>query len=249
LGRIQNFKIRPIKEIPLFLFTFYFSKMPRYPKKAYTKKRPYTKANAYATKKDVTVMINKKHRIPNKYLTTSCDDTSIATAGAFFNLNIVPEGNGESERNSRKIHISRADVQARVYPIASATGCQLRMVLFMSKKGGGATPTVTSLFNKVVDPVNSFRQQDYAESFIILQDKVVSLNQATYDGTSVYGGGYRHVKLSHKFKYPMVVNFTDTAATGAVNTQSEGQLWFAVFSDPDGIGYMESEAQIAYYDD
>lgn len=221
--------------------------MPR-TKKSYTKKRTYSKGSPYATKKDVSTMIEKKHRIPNKYLTTSCDDVHIATAGAFFNLNVVPEGNGESERNSRKIYISSVNIRARVTPVATGASCTLRMIIFKDSKTGGATPTVNSLFNKTVDSVNSFRQQDYADSFIIYVDKVVVCDQKTYVSPN-YGGGDKFVKLSHKFKYPMVVNFNDTAATGVVSTQPEGSLWFAIFSIPDEIGYIESEAQIAYFDD
>ncbi len=221
--------------------------MPR-TKKPYVKKTSYRKGSPYATKKDVSQMIEKKHRIPNKFFTTSVDDTDIATAGSFWNLAIVPEGNGESERNSRKIHISKVEWRGRLTPINTAASCTIRICLVKSVKGGGGTPSITSLFNRTVDPVNSFRQQDYADSFIFYVDKVVTFNQTTYVSPN-YGGGDKFVKISHKFKYPMVVNYNDTAANGAVTTQPEGQLWLCMFAIPDEHGYCESEAQIQYFDD
>lgn len=140
--------------------------------------------------------------------------------------NEVPQGDGPSDRDGRRIAISRIDVRLRWFVNASATSpfldqALVRVIMFVDKQTNGAVCADSEPLQSFPAPDVTGIEQFYDLSqvpsrFTILADKTYRLQ----DPATVYTGvasaiGLRTgvMRLSHAFRTALQTNFIGTTAS------------------------------------
>lgn len=165
-----------------------------------------------------------------KFFDTSKVSTTVSATGTILNncLNIVPEGNGQSARNGRKILIKKISIRGSFELADDETTDRVRLVIYQDKQANGAAATIANIFSGT--DINSFNEIANKGRFRILKEITADLNPATYwDGTDPHVGGYK-VGYKANLRCNIPIEFDDSVTTGALTSVTSNNLGVAAFS-------------------
>lgn len=142
---------------------------------------------------------------------------------ATFNTLCVPQvGAGVNQRIGKQIMITKLKLRGHIQCPAQSNQTvadaptKVRIILVLDKQTNSAQMTGTQLMQTVTNTencVNSFQNIDNFGRFIVLKDKVITMESPTisYDGTNVEQSGLiRNFKIDINFKKPVKVRFNAT---------------------------------------
>lgn len=169
--------------------------------------------------------------------------TNLLAAGAIVpSLNIIPEGDGESARDGRKIRLTKLDIHGRVFYDASVStddGDVGRIIVYEDKQTNKAAAAVTDILETA--DVNAFRNLANVKRFNILSDQQIAMN------TPVAGADQRMWYNFHK-SLNIPVSYDNTAATGAITTQTSSNVGMLLISQFDNVLILQANARMRFVD-
>lgn len=238
----------------------------------YRKSTPYTSPLAYGalqalkrgnvprSMKRFNVRLGGYNRLEKKFLDTTLSTTAITSTGIILNsgtLNVIPQGDTQSERNGRKCTVTNIVAHFNIKLPFDAAGTDLddmhnkvRIILYQDMQCNKATATVAQILQAT--NVNSFRNLEYIDRFKLLHDKMYVSNPKAIS-LDVAGTGFAHpsqivsVKINKKVRIPLT--FDSTATTGAIGTITSnniGMLAIATNSDP--LSFLDGIVRIRFVD-
>ncbi len=178
---------------------------------------------------------------------------TIGTTMELANLNIIVQGNTESNRIGRKVILKRVDCKGILTLPTTATNTAtsevVRLLLVCDKQTNGAAFAGTDIWE--TDNYRSFNNLANSTRFRILQSKVITLNATAGSGrgttdTLDYAEWVVPWKMGVNLNLP--IEFDNSATTGAVTTQRSNSLWL-VSQSTTGLAIMSvSNARVRFMD-
>lgn len=165
----------------------------------------------------------------------------IPTAGEILaanaSLNVIAQGNTESQRIGRKLTIKsilwRMKFRILANTAASTTEDSVRIILYLDKQCNGAAAVVTDILETA--SFLSFNHLANSSRFVILMDKHIQLNQMAGGGdgtTEDYGAKGTRVQFFKKCN--IKIEYDDSATTGVLTSCRSNNL---------GVLFISSAAQ------
>jgi len=159
-----------------------------------------------------------------KYLDLVVVPTTITTAGVIVpSLNLIPQGVTKNQRIGTKCTLVNINIHGQFSlfgePAATVaqTGNRVRMVLYIDKQANGAAPIVADLIANAptaASTIDSFRNLDNVERFVILKDKTYTLNQTTPPSDGANSSiVHRELKINKKCSIPLDFSSTTGVLT------------------------------------
>jgi hypothetical protein len=157
-----------------------------------------------------------------KYLDSVFAAASIPTAGGFStSWNLIPQGTTKNTRIGNKCTVVNINAHGQLTLLtqaaASVVGDKVRWLVFVDKQANGAVPAAISDLLQTMPgattDVNSFRNMDNVDRFVILKDKTYVLNQATQSGSLGSNVTTRELKFNKKCQIPLEFSSTTGAIT------------------------------------
>ncbi len=155
---------------------------------------------------------------------------TIATTMESANLNIIAQGNTESQRIGRKVILRRVDVKGvLIIPLsadAADTSEVVRLLLVCDKQTNGAAFTATDIWD--TDSIRSFNNLANSSRFRVLQSKTFDMNCTAGSGrgsTDTLAFGENSISFKMGVNLNLPIEFDNSATTGAVTTQRSNSLW------------------------
>lgn len=167
--------------------------------------------------------------LENKFYDTGIENTALVatTSGAMMDptptvlcLNAVPQGDGESNRDGRKIVINSIRVKGSVSGTTRAAlgampaGLSYRLILVQDTQTNGAQCSSAQVLqdNTLGEDWQSFKNLEYEKRFKILRDitDVVNVTATIPDGTNTGSVGYGTKNFDIYLKCDIPVIFTGT---------------------------------------
>jgi len=190
-----------------------------------------------------------------KFLDTTLGSTAIADTGIVLNncLNIIPQGDTESQRNGRKVVVRSINIRGMVRndPATNegSTADRVRFLLYLDKQANGGAAAVTDLLETAT--INSFNNLANKSRFTVLMDKVVDLAApagANADATTpVFGLDIQSWAFYKKCYIP--IEFDNSATTGALTTVRSNNLGMMAISwNTSDSAVIEYTCRIRYTD-
>ncbi len=190
-----------------------------------------------------------------KFFDTDLDAVfgTIGIAMESANLNIIAQGNTESNRIGRKVVLTRVDCKGILTLPASAvdtaTSEVVRLLLVCDKQTNGAVFAGTDIWE--TDNWRSFNNLANSKRFRVLQSKIFTLNSTAGSGrgsTDTLSFGEHVVAWKMGVNLNLPIEFDNSAATGAVTTQRSSSLWL-VSQATTGMAIMSvSNARVRFSD-
>jgi len=186
-----------------------------------------------------------------KFLDTTLTTTAAAAGSLSGSLNIVAQGDTESQRNGRKITIKQISIRATLLMNNSTavtdTSEEVRFLLVQDKQANGAAATVLDVLETA--SVRAFNNLANKSRFNILVDKRFSLNQM---GATPTGAAYTFGELTQNFalykKCNIPIEYDNSATTGAITTIRSNNLFFILLGETGALATMSSTTRIRYTD-
>lgn len=171
-----------------------------------------------------------------KFLDTTVAQTTVAAAGTVLSssLNVVPQGDQQSERIGRKITIKSIHLRGRSILPAGAAYDTLRLIVYVDTQTNGAAATAADILQGAAPTLESFNNMENAGRFRVLKDWYYNMNSinsvgATPDETA----SARVLKMNKKCNIPIL--YDSSATTGAIATQCCNNVGVIGFSTGQGI--------------
>lgn len=190
-----------------------------------------------------------------KFLDTTVGLTNCAAAGVILSssLNVVAEGNGESERVGRKITISSLHIKGRwantENTASNTTDNRVRILVYCDKQTNGAAATVLGVLETA--NVDSFRNLSDASRFRVLYDKT-SLIRNQYVAQTAAGTFTTCIELRSwvlNLKLNLPIEYDSSVTTGAIGSQRTNNIGVLILCDIDaGVPQVGFTARIRYKD-
>lgn len=164
-----------------------------------------------------------------------CPNVSPAAGFAFPSLNIIPQGDGQSERNGRKIVVRKISMRGSFDSAIQEIGTtRMRLIVALDKQCNGAAASVDTLLTGA--DIDSFRNLDNSPRFKVLLDKNVDIQPNTNRTVSVATGITSETCSVHKtFKWNKNVNipiiYDSSLATGVLSTIRSNNLFCVVLAE------------------
>ncbi len=182
------------------------------------------------------------------------DDAVVSTGGTIAedSLLTIPEGNGQSERNGRKITVRsihmRYDILLPAAVGSNTTSDAVRVIVYLDKQTNGAAAVVADLLN--VADWQSFRNLGNTGRFAILMDKQVALNSKSGSGrgttdTLAFGEDERAFSWNKTVNIPII--YDDSVSTGAIASMCCNNIGILTISKG-GLAAFGSRVRIRYTD-
>ncbi len=158
--------------------------------------------------------------VEKKFFDGSKGNTSISATGTITDdsLNEIAQGDGESNRDGRKIIIKSVHVKGLVKADAATTptttGNRIRIIMYLDKQANGATATVADLLEDA--DINGFRNLSNSGRFTFWYDRSMDLNNiaGSYDGAGdQFGEMHKGFKINKSCDIPVQFNSTAGAIT------------------------------------
>ncbi len=164
-----------------------------------------------------------------KFFDTTLGGTASTTAGAIVNasLNIVPEGNGESDRIGRKITIHNIRMRGQLNLFASpasTSGTIVRVMVYQDMQTNGAAATVGDLLESA--NWRAYRNLANQSRFVVLLDKVMAISPQAATITSADVIATQNVARVFHFnkKCAIPIEFDNSATTGVITSQRSNNI-------------------------
>lgn len=159
--------------------------------------------------------------IETKYLDTILASTTLATTGTILSpsLNIIAQGDGQSDREGRRVVITKISIRGIAATTAAEDTDAYRFILYQDKQCNGATATVANILESTVSL--SFNNMSNSRRFKILWDthNVVGPNAGV---TAAFAQGLEWIKVNIPCDIP--IDYNSTATTGALTTQTSNNI-------------------------
>ncbi len=179
-----------------------------------------------------------------KFFDTDLDAvfTTIAATMELANLNIIVQGNTESNRIGRKVILKRVDCKGLITLPSTAdptaTSEIVRLLLVCDKQTNGAAFTATDLWE--TDSYRSFNNLANSSRFQVLKSKTYTFSAPAGSGrgsTDTLAWGEKAIAWKMGVNLNLTIEFDNSATTGAVTTQRSNSLWL-VSQSTSGIVVM-----------
>lgn len=157
-----------------------------------------------------------------KYLDTVFAAASIPAVGAFStSWNLIPQGTTKNTRIGNKCTAVNINAHGQLTLLTQAAnsvvGDKVRWIILVDKQANGATvgavSDVIQTMPGATTDLNSFRNMDNVDRFVILKDKTYVLNQATQNGALGSNVTTRELKFNKKCQIPLEFSSTTGAIT------------------------------------
>lgn len=167
------------------------------------------------------------------------------------NLNVVPQGDAESERNGRKITVRniyvKGTLKLNAATAATSTSTVIGLMIVVDTQTNGAAFAATDLLE--ADEWVSYRNLANQTRFKVLWKKDISLSSsgATATGAAyAFGENIRAFKKGIKCNIP--IEYDNSATTGAVATQRVNSIHFVAHSTKNNLVTLDGTARIRFTD-
>lgn len=206
-------------------------------------KRTTPNGGVYEVKKKKKMVYHKKtsRATPERKFIDNTFSTADITNTANWTLcNNVPQGNGSSEREGRKINMQAVQIRGQFYNIAAAsTGYHIMGLLVYDSQPNGAQPAITDVLSS--NSVDALNNRYYAERFKIIRRIDIPLGKVGAESEIYILDEY--IKLDN-----LVTDFKNSA-TGAITDMNKGSLYFIHLSNASG-NYPKGNysIRVSYYD-
>lgn len=206
----------------------------------------------------VKARVYKPRRLASVNETKFLDTTlsgfgTVSSTMEFLNLNIIPQGNTESERIGRKCVLTRVDVKGQLLMDATATAAAtsdvVKIMLVCDKQTNLAQFAAIDLLE--TDSIAAFRNLSNTSRFKVLATKTFSINATAGSGrgsTDTLSYGEETVWFTMGANLNLPIEFNNVAATGAVTTQTSNSLWIVTQSTSGLIGLNVGTARVRFID-
>lgn len=157
-----------------------------------------------------------------KYFDTVYAAASIPAVGAFStSWNLIPQGTTKNTRIGNKCTAVNINAHGQLTLLtqaaASVVGDKVRWIVLVDKQANGATvgaiSDVIQTMPGATTDINSFRNMDNVDRFVILKDKTYILNQATQSASLGSNVTTRELKFNKKCQIPLEFSSTTGAIT------------------------------------
>lgn len=174
-------------------------------------------------------------------------------------INGVAVGDGENERDGRRIGVVSIHLRGTVYYPAIETNASIissgdliamkdvkvRLCVVLDKQANGTSLNPSEVM-EITSPTtdnrnfNSFRNLEWSKRFIILYDRIISVRrfwQYAVDETSATTYYYaaaeasKNFKWNYRFKTPLICDMTGTS-DGAANINTNSIMMMAILEHP-----------------
>ncbi len=167
------------------------------------------------------------------------------------NLNIIVQGNTESNRIGRKVILKRVDCKgALTLPSTTAsanTSDMCRLLLVCDKQTNGSAFVGTDLWD--TDAWSSFNNLANSSRFRILKSKIYTFNASAGLGIeAAQRYGERVVQFKIGANLNLTLEFDNSATTGAVSTQRSNSLWLVSQSLTANINMGQATSRVRFSD-
>ncbi len=187
-----------------------------------------------------------------KFHDVDLDDAVIATGGTVTpSINLIAQGVTESQRVGRKCTLRSINWKFRVAlnqidaAGTSSTGDSCRVILFLDKQCNGATATVINVLESA--NYQSFRNLANSGRFMILQDKLVTINYNTLASDNAGVVSQSPILQNYTFykKCNIPIEYDNT--TGAITEIRSNNLGVLLISEQ-GTGGFQSKFRLRFSD-
>ncbi len=185
-----------------------------------------------------------------KFFDTDLDDAVVVVGMAIYNLTIVPEGNGESDRIGRKMTIKRIHIRGNVSIAANATMANssdtVIGMLVQDTQTNGAQYTAADLLD--TDSFKSFRNLANSKRFKILHKVIFDLKvggAAPSGAALLHGEDVISINVNKNVSIP--IEYDNSANTGVITSVRTNNLYWVTQSSA-GVSSIIANARIRYTD-
>ncbi len=162
-----------------------------------------------------------------KFKDTAIADTTLGAAMIITNLNVLQQGDGQSERVGRKVVIKGLHIRGQYKLIAATaagdTSTRLRQRVVLDTQTNKAEFVATDLV--VADVIDSFNKLANKGRFRVLSDQVYTFSSsgaAASGAAFVFGEDMVDVDINLKLNLP--IEFNADLDTGVIATQTANSL-------------------------
>ncbi len=187
-----------------------------------------------------------------KFFDTAISDATLIGTMTFHNLNIVVQGNTESNRIGRKITVQSVSIKGELSlnstTAAGDTAVNVKMSLVQDKQTNGNQFVATDLLE--TDVIGSFNNLANKSRFRVIRTWYFSINHgagaSTATPTVVFGKTTTWV--NEHVKCNIDIEFDNSATTGAVSTQRSNSLTLIFQTSNNEIAFILMQARIRFSD-
>lgn len=172
-----------------------------------------------------------------KFLDTTINQASIGTGGVIFpSMNIIPQGDTQSNRLGRKVVVTKINARfavLNVTAVAGVSGSSIRVILYVDKQCNGAAATVAQIL--ATADWRSLLNLDNSMRFQILKDQIYTLNITAPSGTAGTAWITERQDVVWNVKCRVPIMFDNSTITGAITSITSSNIGvLAVCSDAEG---------------
>ncbi len=190
-----------------------------------------------------------------KFIDTSLNLSPVTSTGAFVgSIVIIAEGDGESDRDGRKISVTQVTTKLHLVmdPTAgtglTGTHNAVKVCLVLDTQVNGATPATLD-YEVAPTTFLTFRNLSNSQRFKTLWTRIYTQNTtaAAGDGAVNDTGSTGTDDIIHyKFKTPLIIQYNNSASTGAVSTQESNGL-FLYFKGRHNFSNLFTTTRVRFY--
>lgn len=185
-----------------------------------------------------------------KFLDTPLGLGAITTALKKTNLVVVPQGDTESSRIGRKCRVKKLFIKGSMKlasaTLANATSERVKVFVVLDTQTNGAAFNATDLLE--TDNIDAFNNLANSSRFRVLKSRDYVFNP----GGGVGGGGISWAEvvkpLKMSFNMDHIIEYDNSATTGAVTTQRSNSLWICAIAQDGNTVSIAGNARIRYLD-
>jgi len=188
-----------------------------------------------------------------KYFDTVFATQNIPSAGLVFaSVNLIPQGTTKNQRIGNKCTLVNVNVHGQVIlntqAANSVVGDKVRWIVYVDKQANGAAIGAPSdliqTMPAATTTVDSFRNMDNVERFLILKDKTYVLNPGTQSGALGSAAVVREIKMNKKCSIPLEFS----ATTGAITEIRSNNIGFLFMSLGNNATAVSLTTRVKYSD-
>ncbi len=208
----------------------------------YGKKRFYG-GQAMKNKRAISKINNTLKDIEFKFIDTDVDLASFVTTGSVIQGFVIPEGDGQSEREGRKVRIKSIEWRGTITLVSSTVINEgtdtVRLMAVWDKQANKALPAVTDILLFAVQ--ESFKNLEQSGRFITLWDKSFVINCKGLAGDGTTSDTAPASKWFHYYrKLNIEMIYDNVATTGVIATINSNNIVLLVISRLGNAGIVST---------
>lgn len=159
--------------------------------------------------------------IETKYLDTTVASTTLSNVGTILSnsLNVIPQGDGQSDREGRRVIIVKISLRGIISTDATEDTDSYRFIIYMDTQTNAAAATVAMILESTV--VLSFNNMSNSRRFRILYDSHGVLSP-TAGIVGAFASTTKWIKFNKKCN--IIIDYNATATTGAIGTITSNNI-------------------------